>query len=273
MSGLASEIRAPDPAAAPYVAALWDAGLPQSGLAVSVLPDATAVLALHYGSPVTSGLGGRLRHGRSHVSGLHVTPVTVLAPAGAASIVVRLTPLGMARVLGMPARLTAGLQVEAADLFGTATVARLEDRLAAAPDAAARSAIACRFVLDRVAATREVADPLATDAMARLGAASGMMRIADLAALYSLSERQFHRRFTAETGIAAKTAARILRLQAALRARHHGDSWSAAAASAGYSDQAHLVREFRRSAGSAPARFFRDHRPAGLSDFFNTFVA
>ena len=46
-----------------------------------------------------------------------------------------------------------------------------------------------------------------------------------------------------------------MRLDAALRLLEAGESISAAAAEAGFSDQAHLTRHFKRAHGSPPRRY------------------
>jgi len=63
-----------------------------------------------------------------------------------------------------------------------------------------------------------------------------------------LSERQLHRRSLAAFGYGAKTLGRIRRLQRAL-AVPVSATGAAAAAAAGYADQAHLARDVRELAG------------------------
>ncbi|MER8384766.1 helix-turn-helix domain-containing protein [Mesorhizobium sp. M0166] len=89
--------------------------------------------------------------------------------------------------------------------------------------------------LDRArAATRRAARPL-VDARARD------------------ERRTLRRRFDESFGYGPKTLDRILRYQRFLRLSSHSNSSTAMlAAEAGYSDQAHLVRESRRLTGGTP---------------------
>ncbi|MGM1018536.1 MAG: helix-turn-helix domain-containing protein [Actinomycetota bacterium] len=69
------------------------------------------------------------------------------------------------------------------------------------------------------------------------------------------SERTLRRRMLSDFGYGYAT---LVRIERAARARHlllRGAQTSEAAASAGFADQAHLTREFRRLVGITPAQF------------------
>ena len=67
-----------------------------------------------------------------------------------------------------------------------------------------------------------------------------------------LSERQIERAFRDCFGLPPKRYAMIVRMRRAVRAARHGLSLAAAAADAGYVDQAHLNRDVRLLAGCTP---------------------
>src|ERR1035438_6503164 len=79
-----------------------------------------------------------------------------------------------------------------------------------------------------------------------------------------LSPRQFRRRCMEEAGLGPKRLARVLRFRYAnrLAAAARRPDWSLIAASAGYFDQAHLIRDFREFTGRTPAA-----AAAGASSF------
>ncbi|MGH7526379.1 MAG: AraC family transcriptional regulator [Gemmatimonadales bacterium] len=70
------------------------------------------------------------------------------------------------------------------------------------------------------------------------------------------SARTLERHFGRFVGLSPKEFSRVRRFQRALRLARTRPSlrWAVIAARTGYSDQAHLVREFRQFAGSAPTR-------------------
>jgi AraC-like DNA-binding protein len=72
-----------------------------------------------------------------------------------------------------------------------------------------------------------------------------------------LSPRTLERRFSSQVGIAPKRFARVHRLQRVLRAvrRSSKPDWCALAAEHGYTDQAHLIHDFRDLADITPSEY------------------
>lgn len=64
----------------------------------------------------------------------------------------------------------------------------------------------------------------------------------------------FIRRFRAACGLTPQQYLAVRRFQQAQHAGHAGMAWGDAAQAAGYADQAHLVREYRRHAGLPPGQ-------------------
>jgi AraC-like DNA-binding protein len=97
-------------------------------------------------------------------------------------------------------------------------------------------------------------DPAIQYAMAALP--SGMP-ISQLVLRLGLLPRTFERRFSALVGINPKRFARVQRLQRVLRAVRLSNrpDWSALAADHGYTDQAHLIHDFRDLADITPSGY------------------
>ncbi len=81
-----------------------------------------------------------------------------------------------------------------------------------------------------------------------------------------LLPRTLRRRFTAQVGLPPKRFARVHRLRRVTRALagQAAADWAAVAAGHGYSDQSHLIDEFRDLAGVTPAGYLRS-RSTGLT--------
>lgn len=94
---------------------------------------------------------------------------------------------------------------------------------------------------------------------AQLLLATGEWRVDAVAAALGFSRRTLERRFQDYAGMAPKRVASIARLQRALREYRlrPEQGWAQVALSAGYYDQAHLLKDFRRLAGAPPADFLR----------------
>ena len=114
----------------------------------------------------------------------------------------------------------------------------------------------------RVAAAREVA------AVARVAETDrSVRRVEDLSALAGVTERTLQRMFAEHAGVTPAWVVRRYRLlEAAEQARLRGVevNWASLAADLGYSDQAHLVRDFRMHLGTTPAAYAaRQPSPGG----------
>jgi len=98
------------------------------------------------------------------------------------------------------------------------------------------------------------ADPAIQFAIAALrqGAA-----VSEVASRLGLSKRTLERRFSSQVGITPKRFARVRRVQRVLSAvrQSAAPDWCALAARYGYTDQAHLIHEFRDVADITPSQY------------------
>lgn len=97
----------------------------------------------------------------------------------------------------------------------------------------------------------------------------GVVSIEDVARHFGKSRRQIERTFPQAVGVPLKFFCTLSRLRHAARliAQPRRRSLTAIASDAGYSDQAHMTRDFRRLAGATPGQlrqddaFFQYHSP------------
>jgi AraC-like DNA-binding protein len=93
-------------------------------------------------------------------------------------------------------------------------------------------------------------------AVDRISAAGGRIDVSRLAASLRVTRQHLARRFAAHVGVPPKTFCRVVRLWTVLRSAPGGRvNWAALAADLGYSDQSHLVSEFRSLTGLTPGRW------------------
>lgn len=186
------------------------------------------------------------------VAGLHDGPAQVAAGAEQTGVQLRLTWRGARALLGLPAGALAGDTVDLAAVLGR-RVGPLLDRLATEPGWATRFAL-LDDALTALAADGRGEDGVRAEvgyAWDRLVATGGNLRIDELAREVGWSRRHLAGLFRAETGVAPKAAARLIRFENACDRLRHPDrpSLAAVAADTGYVDQAHLSRDFRDLAG------------------------
>ncbi|MDX2286801.1 MAG: helix-turn-helix domain-containing protein [Bacteroidia bacterium] len=92
-------------------------------------------------------------------------------------------------------------------------------------------------------------------------ASAGRTDVGGLADQTGRSERWLQEQFAHQTGLSPKSWLCLLRFRAAASywVHHPGCSWLDLVERFGYTDQSHLIREFRQYTGSAPVRHFSNH--------------
>jgi AraC-like DNA-binding protein len=248
----------PSPRLSPFVASMWEWDVPDAEVARSItgklLPSLAPQFAVHYRSAMRSDRGHRLAQYHQIATGLQTQVVTVRATGPVGAIMVRLKPEAASLFLGCALAELRDSQVELRDLFPNPEVVRLIEQLAQAPDTANRVALIEQFLLLRL--REDAPDPRMRQAAQQLRKDfTTPVRI--LAADLHLSERQLLRRFQAVFGTSPKQFARIARVTRMLELRRHGSSWADITQDCGFTDQAHLIRDFSALVQCPPEAFLR----------------
>ena len=203
---------------------------------------------------------------------------TFQLPAGIESVGVRFRP-GIAPPLwGFDASTILNHRIPWSDVVGPTAARDLVAALELAPDdgsriAALENAVAARVMVAGPRAFDDVAEAvlqrLAADPRARAG---------DIADICALTPRQLLRRCQTAFGYGVSTLARIVRFRrfwSIVELSPPDMSLATLAQEAGYSDQAHLVRDCRAITGLAPRKFLAESSPTfpDMSDPYKTDVA
>ncbi len=180
-------------------------------------------------------------------------------------IEVNLSPLGAHMLFGVAMHELSSKLVRPLDDVLGLEAGELVERLACAPGWRARFAILDRFIIERVQRARRPS-PDVDWAWRRLRATGGLLPVGELARELGCSRRHLIGRFREQVGPAPKTAARLVRFQRTIRLleRDEGGRFAEIAQRCGYYDQAHMNREFRELAGTAPGEFVARLLPDGL---------
>lgn len=227
------------------------------GQEVSVLPTAGAVLGFQF--------CGRVRAEEGLLSTAGVTGIQEAARrygylGETGSILVRFTPQG-ATCLGAPASELTGRSVGLDELLPPARVREARERLLDARDGPQRVAVVEELVLELPWAD----DPIVARAVDVIGSSAGEgALVAAVARSLAMSERQLERRFLQRVGLTPKRFASLRRFERAVVLARTAPSLTCAALEAGYYDQSHMNREFRRYAGATPGDLVRAAK--GVSD-------
>ncbi|MGP3912579.1 AraC family transcriptional regulator [Nonomuraea sp. 10N515B] len=167
----------------------------------------------------------------------------------------RFRPGGFRPFLGGPVSELTGRFTEIGEMYGAAG-ATLVEQVVAEPDARAAIAHVETFLLS----LGPEQDPL-TDEVAALVAMAendvSMTRVDELAARSGRSVRSLQRLFREYVGIGPKWVIRRFRLHEAAERVYQGLDLATLAAELGYTDQAHLTRDFTAAVGMPPAAYAR----------------
>ena len=220
-------------------------------------PGATVPLVIDLGSGWEVGDPrdpvGRTQRLRSFVAGVWDGPTDVANAGPARCAQYDLDVRAARRILGVPMSELANRAVALDDVLG-GSARDLSERMSETEGWRARFALV-DAVLARRLHQAPPADAGVSWALDRIAATGGSVRIGHLARDLGWSHRRLIARFRDQVGVAPKTVARVARLQGVLAcaAGAHGD-WARVAATCGYADQAHLVREVRALTGTTPGR-------------------
>jgi AraC-like DNA-binding protein len=181
-------------------------------------------------------------------------------------IEVNLSPLGAYMLFGVAMHeLSSRLVLPLEDVLG-ADAGELVERIACAPGWSERFDVLDTFILGRVQQARRPS-PDVDWAWRRLRATGGLVPVGELARELGCSRRHLIGRFREQVGPAPKTAARLIRFQRTVKLleRHDRGRFAEIAQRCGYYDQAHMNREFRQLAGTAPGEFVARLLPDGVA--------
>jgi AraC-like DNA-binding protein len=236
-------------AAPPHLARIVDAfwAFESAGTAQRILPDGCIDFIFDLGA------------GSAYVQGPMTAAEVVRKPAAARLFGVRFRPGAASAFIDDDAGAFEDRAVDL-DVMVAARRASLAARIAEAPDLAARKRIITDFLLDP-RARRRATDVRVAHAVRAVRHSHGALPIAAVARDLAVSERTLERLFRAHVGVRPKLFARIARLEwTRTIAGEHGASQAALAALGGYTDEPHLLRDFRALTGLTPAALAAERR-------------
>jgi AraC-like DNA-binding protein len=188
----------------------------------------------------------------SFVGGLYERQVTTEHPGRSLGMQVNLDPLAARALVGAPLHELANRTVPLEEILHAPL---LVERLAAARNWDSRFALLDETLAPSLADARPPRE--VAWAWQRLRRTHGQVAIGELAAELGWSRKRIVARFRDEIGLPPKAVARLLRFEHA-RELAGTMPWGELAFECGFSDQSHLIAEFRRVTGRTPETFLQD---------------
>lgn len=190
------------------------------------------------------------RHSGAVLSGPHAQPMVIDTREQRWIAAVEFRSGGAGRFFSMPVSEVCNHVVPLENVWGQ-DGRSLRERLLEASTPASKFRVLEEVLLQHLV---PVFDPAVQCAVAALQRGEPVSQVASC---LGLLPRTLRRRFSSQVGITPKRFARVHRLQRVLRAirRSTEPDWCALAAEHGYTDQAHLIHDFRDLAGITPAGY------------------
>jgi AraC-like DNA-binding protein len=203
-----------------------------------IVPDGRCELVVHRGDPYREVGAGAVQP-RALFAGQLTQPLWLEATGRCDVVGVRFRPAGARAFIGGSMR------------------AATDRRVALPGDVPGTLEAVVAWVGEQISA-RAVPDDAPVRAAAELiERTGGDVAVADLVAASGLGRRTLERRFLDGIGIPPALLANVFRFRRVFDAIEHDSArpWTDAAAAAGYFDQSHLIRDFRRFVGCTPTEF------------------
>jgi AraC-like DNA-binding protein len=252
----------PDAKLSGIVQEYWEVEGRLSPFRERILPNGSMEVMVNLGPPHTM-----VTHAGSSVwehawfSGLHERAIVIESLHGTHLVSARLRPLGALRLFGPDVAGTVNAVIDLETLLGP-PARELRTLLLGAESAEERFTHLERFLVPRLS-QGVVPSTIVCDAARLIEDAHGNLRIASLHADLGVSRKQLWLRFARELGMSPKAYTQLQRFVWTLARLRESTSveWPRLAVAAGYSDQSHLVRDFRRVASASPTEFLRTRTP------------
>jgi AraC-like DNA-binding protein len=188
------------------------------------------------------------------LTGLWDRTRTLTHGGSCANVLAMFTPTGAAAFLREPLEHLFNLTMPLDAQARTSQLSLVEEQLYESSHHLQRVEVVERFLLEQLRSHRP--DLLVAAAVHSIRATRGSLRIDRLAGQIGLSQSALERRFRREIGASPKKFAALVRLRHVVRLRRAGLSLTDIAHVAGYADQPHFIKDFKRFTGQAPESFF-----------------
>jgi len=217
-----------------------------------IVPDGRCELVVHFGAPYREA-GARQPQPRVVFAGQLTRPLWIEATGPSGVVGARFHADTARAFLGLPMGVATDRRLDGSELWPEA--AQLAHAVRAGVTSEARRDAVLTFVARHCA--KDEPDPVIAAAVSEMQEVGGAITVDEVAVGTGLGRRQLERRFLDAVGVSPALFANILRFRRVFDAieRDSARPWTDAAAAAGYFDQSHLIRDFRRFVGCTPTEF------------------
>jgi len=224
-------------------------------LPYKVLPDTALVLGFQYKGRLSLISNDQNIHlSASGITGLqnNFRVFKNIEPTG--SVLVRFKPGGAAALFALPIHELFEQSIPLNMIICAHKIQLVEEQISEAQSDTERIGIIETFL--QSIRRKYDTDPLVNAAIRLIKESSGIIRIADLARHLNTSASPLEKRFRSIVGCSPKKYAAIVRFRRVMENNSMLTTPAERAYNAGYFDQAHFIKDFKRFTGQTPEYFF-----------------
>lgn len=227
--------------------------VPVSTTGYRVLPTLGSVIGFQYRGRLSirrRGLDEALARGG--VTGFQAEARTFVPDDQTRTVLVRLTPLGGYRLLGCAMSELADRHVPMEHLVSSATDAV---RRVGSAEPIEAAGLVQDWLIDALQSNGRDVHADVEAAIQRITSTHGGEPVRDLADAVGVGRRHLERLFRQQVGVGPKEFASLVRFRRVLTRMGRQRAWADVALDAGYADQAHFIRSFKRRTGLTPGEY------------------
>lgn len=224
-----------------------------------LFPDTCVVAAIRLQGDVQfKETAGSTRLPMWSLSGLRKSYSVVEYGKNSANILVQFREGGAAAFFNLPMHELFGLNVSLDSFFKPSELAVLEEQLQSGQSTDQKVGIVQQFFMERIC--YQNADPLVAGSVRKIKAANGIVSIKDLSDSLYISLDAFEKRFRKSVGTTPKRFANIVRMRALITQVETTGTLLTPALDAGFFDQSHFIRDFKKFTGLTPKELLHASR-------------
>lgn len=228
----------------------------QEELVNRVLPDTSFTVAFRFKGQVNYITDNKTNAlPTSVISGLRKSVRLINYLKDTSTILILFREAGATALLKEPLHELFGQSVSLDHFIRQQEISAIEEQLAEAKNNNRRVAIIETFLCSKIYGHHP--DKLVFNAIQRIHATNGIVKMKELAETFYISQDAFEKRFRKIVGASPKQFTSIIRMKSIIDQKIRSQTLTDMAYSAGYFDQPHFNKDFKLFTGQTPTDFFK----------------
>ncbi|TGL34879.1 AraC family transcriptional regulator [Leptospira koniambonensis] len=234
----------------------------------TVLPGEECVIGVQTKGKISLASGKQSKAlAKAGITGILRGPRTFISEKNTKSLLVYISPLVLSRMISVPMDQISDSSLSLEDLFSKEMISGL---IADCEEADWKGQEASQGLekFRNLLPIKEEKEKFLPEAVLRIKSSLGEIGIKSLAEDLGVSQSSLERGFRSRVGLSPKEYAGLVRFRNIFRFYNSSSNLTELALEAGYYDQAHFIREFKKKTGFSPKQWFRENASVGLNPNF-----